>query len=160
MHMPQMSLRVSLLTAAMALALPGLAQAQTSPRDAMRNVGMLGTWANDCSQPSGEDNFYTVYAGLPNGNVRRTYYNTPDRVKSYNEYTITRAIQLPANQVSYRQEAETEPGKTDRIDVILIKDGDKYKIWSSVRDNGEVLVENGKFPKSGGESPWQTRCGD
>ncbi len=155
--MLRVSLRISLLTAAFALALPALAQAQTSVRDVMRDFGLLGTWATDCSKPSGEENFYTVYAGMTNGNVRRTYYNTPDREKAYNEYVITRAIRLPADQLSYKQEGSVEH---DKIDVILLKDGNKYKIWSSVRENGEVLVENGKFPKSGEESPWQAKCHD
>ena len=155
--MLRVSLRMSLLTAVFALALPALAGAET-PRDVLRGLGMLGTWATDCSRPSGEDNFYTVYAGMTDGNVRRTYYNTPDRQKPYNEYFITRAIRLPADQLSYRQEGSVNH---DKIDVVLLKDGNKYKIWSSVRDDDNtVLVENGKFPKSGDESPWQAKCHD
>jgi hypothetical protein len=157
MHMLHVSLRTLLLAAALALALPAAAPAQTSPSDVMRSFGMLGTWATDCSRPSGDDNFYTVYAAMPDGNVRRTYYNTPDRAKAYNEYLITRAIRLPADQLSYRQEGSVDH---DKIDVILLKDGNQYKIWSSVRENGEVLVENGKYPKSGADSPWQARCRD
>jgi hypothetical protein len=152
-----MSLRSALLTVVLALALPAIAHAQSSARDVMGNFGLLGTWATDCSRPSGEDNFYTVYAGQPDGYVRRTYYNTPDRQTAYNEYIITRAIRLPADQISYRQEGVVEH---DKIDVILLKDGNRYKIWSSVRDDGIVLVENGKFPKNGAESPWQAKCGD
>jgi hypothetical protein len=155
--MLRVSLRTSLLTAACALALPALASA-AAPRDVLRDFGMLGTWATDCSQPSGDENFYTVYAGTTDGNVRRTYYNTPDRQKPYNEYFITRAIRLPADQLSYRQEGSVNH---DKIDVVLLKDGNKYKIWSSVRDDdGTVLVENGKFPKGGEESPWQVKCHD
>lgn len=159
--------QISLLTAAFALALPALAHAQASPRDVMRDFGILGTWATDCSKPSSEDNFYTVYAGLPNGNGRRTYYNTPAREKAYSEVTITRATRLPADQLSYRQEGlerrrvgDHDVVEDEKIDVILRKDGNKYQIWSSVRGSGEVLVKNGKFPKDGGESPWQTKCYD
>ena len=156
MQMPRFSLRTSLLAAAFALALPALAYAD-GPRDVLRNFGMLGTWATDCSQPAGANNFYTVYAGRTDGRVMRTYYNTADRKKPYNEYFINRAIRLPADQLSYRQERSDG---NDKIDVILLKDGNRYRIWSSVRDDGEVLVENGKFPKSGDESPWQTKCHD
>ena len=154
--MLRVSLRICLLTAAFALALPALAYADAS-RDVLRNFGMLGTWATDCTRPSGEDNFYTVYAGMPDGNVRRTYYNTPDREKAYNEYIITRAIRLPADQLSYRQEGSTEH---DKIDVVLLKDGNKYKIWSSVTEEGKALVKDGKFPGSGSQSPWQTKCNE
>jgi hypothetical protein len=152
----RMSFRISFLLAALTLALPTLAQAQ-APRDILRDFGLLGTWATDCSRPSAEDNFYTIYAGMPDGNVRRTYYNTPDREKAYNEYIVTRAIRLPADQLSYRQEGAVDH---DKIDVVLLKDGAKYKIWSSVREDGQALVQDGKFPKSGDESPWQTKCHD
>ena len=150
--------RLALLiaTAALWLAIPSLASAQ-SPRDVLRDFGLLGTWATDCNRQSDKDNFYTVYAGTTDGKVRRTYYNTPDREQAYNEYIVTRAIRLPADQLSYRQEGAVDH---DKMDVILIKDGNKYKIWSSVREDGEVLVENGKFPKSGEESPWQAKCHD
>ena len=149
-------LRTTLLATALALCLPSFASAQ-SARDVMRDFGILGTWATDCSKPSGASNFYTIYAGMPDGQVRRTYYNTPDRKKAYNEYIVRRAIRLPADMISYVQEGSVDH---DRIDVILLKDGSKYKIWSSVRDSGETLVKDGKFPGSGDESPWQTRCHD
>lgn len=154
--MLRVTLRVSLLAMAFAVGLPALASAQ-SPREVLGAFGMLGTWATDCSRQSGSDNFYTVYAGMPNGRVRRTYYNTPDRAKAYNEYIITRAIRLPADQLSYQQEGSVDH---DKIDVILLKDGNKYKIWSSVTEAGKELVKEGKFPGSGNESPWQTKCGD
>ena len=147
------SFRIALLACALAL-MPSLANAQ-STRDVLRDFGLLGTWATDCAEPAGKSNFWTVYASMTNGNVKRTYYNTPDRDKAYNEYIITRAIRLPASQLSYSQQGVA---KKDRIDVILLKDGNRYKIWSSVRQNGEVLVKEGKFTSNGDDSPWQTKC--
>ena len=132
--MLRVTLRVSLLAIAFALAVPTMASAQSSS-DVLSDFGLLGTWATDCSRPSGADNFYTVYAGMQDGRVRRTYYNTPDREKPYNVYIITRAIRLPADQLSYQQEGDVNH---DKIDVILLKDG--------------------KFPGSGAESPWQAKC--
>ena len=152
--MLRVTLRVSLLAIAFALAVPTMASAQSSS-DVLSDFGLLGTWATDCSRPSDGDNFYTVYAGMQDGRVRRTYYNTPDREKPYNVYIITRAIRLPADQLSYRQEGDVNH---DKIDVILLKDGNKYKIWSSVTEEGKALVKDGKFPGSGAESPWQAKC--
>jgi hypothetical protein len=154
--------RLSLLIATAAVALaavsltPSLASAQ-SPRDVLRDFGLLGTWATDCSRQSDKDNFYTIYAGMTNGKVRRTYYNTPDRKEPYNEYIITRAIKLPADQLSYRQEGVVDK---DKIDVVLLRDGNRYKIWSSVKEDDTVLVRDGKFPNSGDDSPWQAKCHD
>ncbi len=152
--MQRATLRVSLFAIAFAFLVPTIASAQ-SPRAVLRDFGLLGSWATDCSRPSAADNFYTVYAGRADGMVRRTYYNTPDRKRPYNVYIITRAIRLPADQLSYQQEGEAEH---DKIDVILLKDGNKYKIWSSVTEDGKVLVKDGKFPGSGAESPWQDKC--
>jgi|SRR5215471_13688206 len=150
------TLRISLLAIAVVLSVPALASAQ-SPSAVLREFGLLGTWATDCSRPSDSDNFYTIYAGMSDGRVRRTYYNTPDRKTPYNVYIITRAIRLPSDMLSYQQEGDVNQ---DKIDVILLKDGNKYKIWSSVTAEGKALVKDGKFPGSGDDSPWQAKCRD
>src|SRR5215471_641670 len=130
------TLRISLLAIAVVLSVPALASAQ-SPSAVLREFGLLGTWATDCSRPSDSDNFYTTYAGMSDGRVRRTYYNTPDRKTPYNVYIITRAIRLPSDMLSYQQEGDVNQ---DKIDVMLVKDG--------------------KFPGSGDDSPWQAKCRD
>jgi len=152
--MLRVSLRISLLAIAVALALPTIARAQ-SPSAVLRDFGLLGSWSTDCSRRSAADNFYAVYAGMPNGNVRRTYYNTPDRKKPYNVYIITQAKKLSSETLSYQQEGEVDH---DKIDVILLMNGNKYAIWSSVTAEGKALVKEGKFPGTGDESPWQTKC--
>jgi hypothetical protein len=149
-------LRVLLLGLAFAIGLPALASADSATQ-VLGDFGLLGTWATDCSRPSGGDNFYAIYAGSAEGNVRRTYYNTPGREKAYNVYIITRAIKLPSDMLSYQQEGDVNH---DKIDVILLKDGNRYKIWSSVTADGKALVKDGKFPGSGADSPWQAKCSD
>ena len=146
--------RIVFLLVAFVLAMPGAASAQSS-RQVLSDFGMLGTWATDCNQPSGKYNFYAIYAGMTNGNVMRTYYNTPDRKKAYNQYVITRAVILPSNLLSYTQEGTVNH---DRIDVVLRREGNRYQVWSSVRADGTVLVKEGKYPDDGAESPWQERC--
>ena len=121
----------------------------------LNGYGMLGTWATDCSRPPDKNNFYTVYAGQPDGNVMRTYYNTADRRTPYNQYLITQATILPSKLLSYVQESTVNQ---DRIEVTLRRDGDRYQIWSSMRPQGEVLVRDGKFPNNGNMSPWQALC--
>ncbi len=142
-------LRKMLLLAAFSLAMVSAASAQ-SAQQTMRDFGMLGKWARDCNAPPSRTNFHTVFAAMSSGNVQRTYYDGPDHI--YNQYTITRAIRLPANQMSYQQ-----VGPVGRMDVILLKDGNTYRIWSSVGADGKIYVKEGKF-NDGAASPAETKC--
>jgi len=133
------------------------ASAQTV-QQVLRDVGLLGSWANDCSLPAAPSNFHTKYEALPNGDVKRTYYDAPNKI--YSEYILKRVSRLSPDQISYEQEYQN-----DRQFVVLTKVGNRYKVLSNRSQSGNQLVENGKFAKDspgtlGKETPWQTRCGD
>ena len=136
--------------------MPAAANAETV-RQVLQQFGLLGTWANDCSQPPAQNNFHTVYAPLPNGNVRRTYYNAPG--KSYSQYVLERVNRISSDQIFYQQK-----GSDGRVDVVLKKDGNRYHVLSSQNENGKIYVQEGKFTSNTGnpgqESPWQTKCHD
>jgi len=34
---------------------------------------LIGTWATDCAQPASTNNYITIYAVKPSGEVSRTY---------------------------------------------------------------------------------------
>lgn len=146
-------LRTLLFLAAISVATTSVASAQTVAQT-MRDFGILGTWSKDCSTPASEKNFHTVFAALPSGKAKRSYYNGPNKV--YNEFTITRAIPLPSNQLSYRQEGRQSKRLT-HIDVILLKDGNRYSTWSSIGDDGKVYVKDGKF-SDGKATWWEAKC--
>ncbi|MBI2716798.1 MAG: hypothetical protein HYX37_20475, partial [Rhizobiales bacterium] len=61
-----------LLVLALGLGTPATAGAETVAQT-LKQFGLLGTWADDCSQPAANNNFHTVYAAMANGNVQRTY---------------------------------------------------------------------------------------
>ena len=146
-------LRIFLFLGVFGIATTGVVSAETAAQT-MQDFGILGDWSKDCSIPANETNFHTVFAALPSGKAKRTYYNGPNKI--YNEFTITRAIRLPSNQLSYRQEGKQAKGLT-HIDVILLKDGNRYSIWSSIGDDGKVYVKEGKFP-NGKATWWETKC--
>ncbi len=145
-----------LLVLALMLATPVAASAETV-RQVLQQFGMLGTWADDCSQPPSNNNFHTVYVPLPNGNVQRTYYNAPGKI--YNQYVLQLVNRISSDQLYYQQ-----AGSEGRINVILKKDGNKYHVLSSQNENGKIYVQEGKFTSNtsnpGKESPWQTKCHD
>jgi len=146
-----------LLVLALILGTPATASAETVAQ-IVRQFGLLGTWADDCSLPAANNNFHTVYAALPNGHVQRTYYNAPGKI--YNQYVLQRVNRVSADQLFYSQK-----GSAGRIDVVLIVTGNRYHVLSSQNQNGKVYVRDGKFTEHAGdgksagkESPWQTKC--
>ena len=146
-----------LLMLALVLGTPAVANAETVAQT-VRQFGLLGTWADNCSEPPASHNFHTVYEALPNGNVRRTYYNAPGKV--YNQYELQRVNRVSSDQLFYSQK-----GSAGRIDVILILTGNRYHVLSSQNQNGIVYVRDGMFTEHAGdgksagkESPWQTKC--
>ena len=48
----------------------------------------------------------------------------------------------------------------DRMDVVLLKQGNRVQVGLSVRDPGAVLVRGGVSVASGAEIPWQTKCSE
>lgn len=145
-----------LLVLALVLATPAAANAETVGQT-LRQFGLLGTWADDCSLPAADNNFHTVYAALPNGTVQRTYYNAPGKI--YNQYVLQRVNRISSDQIVYQQK-----GSAGRIDVVLMKAGNRYHVLSSQNENGKIYVKEGKFTENtsspGVESPWQTKCRD
>jgi hypothetical protein len=145
---------ILLLALAAVLGTSGAANAETV-REVLQEFGMLGTWATDCSRPPAPDNILTIYAPLPNGNVRRTYYSAPGKIS--NEYELNRVVRISGDQISYHQQ-----GPSDRIDVVLEKKGNRYHVLSSQDQNGKIFVQDGKFtantPSPGQDSTWQTKC--
>ncbi len=151
--------RSFLLVLVLVLGTPAAANAETV-RQVVQHFGLLGTWATDCSQPPANNNFHTIYSPLPNGNVRRTYYNAPGKI--YNQYELQRVHRVASDQLFYQQK-----GAVGRIDVILKKAGNRYHVMSSQNENGKIYVQEGKWTSNanngsdaGKESPWQTKCHD
>jgi hypothetical protein len=125
--------------------------------DILREFGILGTWALNCREPASSDNAYSVYAAMDDGNARRTYYTTPDRRTSSSTYVIIAATRASSDQISYRQEGTVFH---DRMNIVMLKQGNRLQVRSSVRDPGVVLVKDGVFLGSGAESPWQAKCSE
>jgi hypothetical protein len=151
-------LRTMLALFALMLTALGTASAQTV-RQTLQDFGLLGTWQTDCSQPAANDNVRTVYEGLPNGDVRRTYYNAPGKI--YGQRVLTRVSRVSADQILYEQE-----GQNDLQFVVLRKIGNRYRIFSNHSRAGKVYVQEGKYVKDsdvalhGDDTPWQTKCHD
>jgi hypothetical protein len=146
------------LVAAFVAGMAGTADAQ-SAADIVAQFGLIGTWASDCGQPASGSNYLTVYA-IKNGEVSRTYYDSPDHV--YNNYKIISATRQGPDMLSYTQvwDFAGKPANIagDRVDVVLNMADGKFQIVSSQGSDGSFFVKDRKFPSSGNESPWQFKC--
>jgi hypothetical protein len=149
---------IAFLIAAFAMSMAGTANAQ-SAADVIAQFGLVGTWASDCGRPASDGNYLTVYAAKDSV-VSRTYYDKPGH--AYNNYKIVTATRQGPDMLSYTQlwDFEGKPADVagDRVDVLLnMKDG-KFQIVSSQGSDGTFFVKDRKYPSSGNESPWQTKC--
>jgi hypothetical protein len=147
------------LAAALAMASVEAANAQ-SVANTIAEFGLIGTWATDCTQPASSSNYLTIYAIKSSGEVSRTYYDQPGHV--YNNYKITSAKRQASDMLSYEQvwDFEGSPANVagDRVQVLLNMADNKFQIVSSQGSDGSFFVKDRKFPSSGNESPWQSRC--
>jgi hypothetical protein len=142
-------LRIAFVLFAFVLAASGTASAQTV-RQVLQDFGLLGMWQTDCGLPPASNNFRTIYAGLPNGEVLRTYYDAPGKVYS----------RIAPDQILYEQ-----AGNDDLQFVVLTKIGNRYRVFSNHSRAGKVYVQEGKYVKDspgthGKDTPWQTKCHD
>jgi hypothetical protein len=121
--------------------------------DALRQFGILGTLAIDCSKPYGDSNPYLIYAATPEGGATRTLRKN----ESLNATLAIRNVQMAGpNVLEY-----DETGRQSELRTHIAKIEGKFRSWRSVRtsgpENGAVLIADGKFA-SGGPTPAFTFC--
>jgi hypothetical protein len=147
------------VVAALAMTTVETANAQ-SVANTIAEFGLIGTWASDCTQPASASNFLTVYAIKPSGEVSRTYYDRPDHV--FNIYKITGAKRQAPDMLSYEQvwDFEGSPANIagDRVRVLLNMVDNKFQIVSSQGSDSSFFVKDRKYPSTGDDTPWQSRC--
>jgi hypothetical protein len=150
-------LRTKLVLFVLVLTASGAASAQ-AVREVLRDFGMLGTWATDCSRAAASSNFHTVYEAMSTGDVRRIYYEAPDKI--YSQVVIKRVSRIAADQLLYEQETQD-----DLQFVVLVRSANRYRVLSNHSRAGKVYVQEGKYVKDspathGNDTPWQTKCRD
>ena len=125
------------------------AQAQSVDK-AMRDFGMLGTWAYDCKLPASNSNSHSTIVASP-GRVTQTYdYGSGSK----NVYVIQHAV-IRGDKISTR---ELFLGNKSMMDVVTLKKDGRIRVWSSQVTGGKVLVTDGFIPGANRETKWLMRC--
>jgi hypothetical protein len=126
-----------------------------SPSSAIKEFGLFGTWADDCSAAPSPANQYAVFSLTSRGNIELRNDFGPD----YDEmvYRIVDAQRLSLFRLALRQLLTTD----DQIalNTVMMKADDRIRVWSSRGSDGSIFVEDGVMPSTNGrETGWMMRC--
>ncbi|MGH7122915.1 MAG: hypothetical protein ACREFI_00990 [Stellaceae bacterium] len=141
--------------AALLLAMVPTALADESPvPGTLQQFGLLGTWAIDCAQAASPGDEYSIYAVSPSGEATLTY----KRGEAFRDivYAIRAADRVAENRLALQvlHMPERIP-----VDMVLLKEGDSVRVWSSHTLDGRMLVIDGVITGNGKGSPRFKRCG-
>lgn len=122
----------------------------------MREFGMLGERAPDCTQPASLANPYLVFYDA-NG-IIRGYTKTGPSNRAAN-YTIVNATRA-GTKMMMRTLYEPQPGSEQYLlDISIVRDGSRTRTITSQRvDNGTYLIKDGLNISSEKPVPWLSDC--
>jgi len=134
--------------------MPGLAHSQSATAT-MQEFGLLGTWAGECNQSPSPTNNHATYLVTSSGALQLKYQSGADYEDSV--YDILDAKRLAPDKLSLRQVLMSNDRVT--LDIVLLKEKDRIRIWSSLFPDGTSLVEDGVMSSlTGRETRWMTHC--
>ena len=125
-------------------------RAQAADADVLRQFGMQGRHAIDCSAPHSQDNPHLIYAVSPQGKITRTLRMTPDLDGTF---PMRNLRMLGPDTMQF-----DETGRQSELTITVAKINGKFRSWRSVRANGEVLIADGKFSSSGNPTVAFEKC--
>jgi hypothetical protein len=138
------------------LMLAAVAAAQ-SVATMVADFGLIGTWASKCDQSPSAANEHAVFSVTAGDTVQLVNDFGPlydDMV-----YRIVHVERLNANQILLRQVLTSDPKVV--LDIVIVRDNGKIRIWSSRSSDGTTLVRNGRIAMTNGHATqWVTSCKD
>ena len=150
----------SILTILFTMAVgPGSAWAQ-SDKAAAQSIGLLGTWATDCTKPATPTNWFIRYEANTDGHLQALYDNG-DKGGPLLAIVESIHVQSPTTVATRLRYQDPRWGKSSdggMFDMILeLKDNHKQTVHS-VRVNGGVLIEDRRNLLSGKAADIQEKC--
>jgi hypothetical protein len=124
--------------------------AQAADADVLRQFGMQGRQAIDCSRPYSQENPHVIYGVSPQGAITRTLRMTPDLDGTFPMRNL-RMLSPTTMQFD-------ETGRQSELTITVAKIDGKFRSWRSVRASGEVLIADGKFASSGNPTQAFEKC--
>jgi hypothetical protein len=121
----------------------------------MQNFGLMGTWAGECKDEPSPVNNHATYAATPDGLRLKNSFG-----EGYEDsiYEIVDARAQGSDKLSIRLVLTTDDQIV--IDVVLMKEKDRIRIWSSTTGEGKSLVKEGVIAAPvNRETRWSSHCG-
>jgi hypothetical protein len=125
-----------------------------SPNGAVKEFGLIGTWADNCSAQPGPTNQHATFSVTARGTVMLRNDFGPN----YGDmiYRVVEATRLSQFRLSLRQVLTTDSEVA--LDTVMLKANAKVRIWSSRGLDGRQYVEDGIVPTANRETGWMERC--
>lgn len=149
-------MRKSLFCLVQSLLLISFANAQPATR-ALRDFDLLGRWAVECTRPASPMNEHSLFSLTSVGLAWVLNDFGPDYDGMV--YRIVDAKQVAPDKLSLRQVLATDDSVV--LDMVIMKDSERIRIWSSQTANGNVLVRDGVIASGSDQrTRWAGRCGE
>jgi hypothetical protein len=148
--------RNTLLCLIQFLLLTTFANAQSAAR-VTQDFGLIGTWAVACDQSPSPKNEHAIFSMSSFDTIQLLNDFGPD----YDDmvYVIVDAERLGPNRISLRQQLMTD--RRVVLDIVMVRDNEKIRIWSSRATDGTTLVRDGTIALTNGHATqWVVRCQD
>lgn len=134
------------------LALPSAAG--SAEEEAMKAIGLIGTWAVHCSRPVSTTNPFQSYS-ISAGRATRVLQMKEQGLDGV--FDMTNVELVGANVLAYRDRRRGVATASAYDIQIEIKDG-RMRSVSSVEDGGNVMIKDGRFVASGQPTPVFEKC--
>jgi hypothetical protein len=136
----------------------GTAQAAANPDgDAFKKSGLLGAWAQNCSEAVSEKNWYDGYYVTPDGHPTEALSRESG---SFYRTSVLRDVKIISpTRVGYSMDHEDQNNVSETLDIVVQIENKRSRTWSSVvRGGSKTYIKDGKFTEGGGEAPWFNKC--
>lgn len=121
-----------------------------SPADAIREFGLIGTWAIHCNQPISKENTFVTYE-IKDGITQRI-------TRSAWQDASGVATVLGARVIDSTHLAQTWKLRDFTFQQVLEMKHKRYRLMLSKGGDGNVYYADGKSTADGSETPWLEKC--
>ena len=149
-------MRKSFFCFVQSLLLISIVDAQPAPR-ALRDFDLLGRWAVECARPASPMNEHSLFSLTSVGAAWVLNDFGPDYDGMV--YRIVDAKRVAPDKLSLRQILASDDNVV--LDIVILKDSERIRIWSSQTADGNVLVRDGMIASGSDQrTRWAGRCGE